>query len=63
MVRNYHDAIQTREEKKTEDWIMECEDPSSSEDIGKFEGRNEKKQNGCNGNIGSEVKTKWLIDE
>ena len=39
--------LQVREEKKTEDWIIEYVDSSD----GKFEGRNEKKQSGYNGNI------------
>ena len=40
--RRYH-AVKTTEEKKTEDWSMECEDSSASWEVGKFEGRNEKK--------------------
>ena len=29
--------VQTTEEKKTEDWSMECEDSSTSWEVGKFE--------------------------
>ena len=44
---------------KTEDWSMECEDSSASWEVGKFVGRNEKKQSGCYGNMRSEVGAKW----
>ena len=38
---------------------MKCEDSSASWEFEKFEGRNEKKQSGCYGNIRSEFATKW----
>ena len=55
------DIMQSKqtEEKKTDDWSMECEDSSASWEVGKFEARNEKKQSGCYGNIRSEMVTKW----
>ena len=50
------DIMQSKQQKKRS---MECEDSSASWEVGKFEGRNEKKQSGCYGNIRGEVGTKW----